>query len=98
MKLLITSALVLASLVSGCSALHATTQESTAQESRSQEAKSASSNTDIKKPKNIIYLIGDGMSMAHISAYRYFKNSSASHLGLGNQPIPTTLFDDHFVG
>ena len=88
MKLLITSTFVLASLVSGCSALHATTQES----------RSASPKNDVKKPKNIIYLIGDGMSMAHISAYRYFKNSSASHLGLGNQPIPTTLFDDHFVG
>jgi len=50
------------------------------------------------QPKNIIYLIGDGMSMAHLSAYRYFKNSNAQHVGLGDKHVPVTLFDRYFVG
>lgn len=50
------------------------------------------------KPKNIIYMIGDGMGMAHLTAYRHYKNSTKDSIGLGDQPVPTTLFDQHFVG
>ena len=50
------------------------------------------------KPKNIIYMIGDGMSMSHLTAYRHFKNSSASHVGLGDKKIPKTLFDQYIGG
>lgn len=51
-----------------------------------------------EKPKNIIYMIGDGMSMSHLTAYRHFSNSSSSHIGLGHKKIPETLFDQYFVG
>ncbi len=43
-------------------------------------------------------MIGDGMGMAHLTAYRHFKNSNKEELGLGDKPVPTTLFDQHFVG
>ena len=50
------------------------------------------------KPKNIIYMIGDGMGMAHLTAYRHYKNSDSKHIGLGDKQVPKTLFDEHFVG
>ena len=50
------------------------------------------------KPKNIIYMIGDGMGMAHLTAYRHYKNSTKQSIGLGAQAVPQTLFDQHFVG
>lgn len=50
------------------------------------------------KPKNIIYMIGDGMGMAHLTAYRHYKNSTKEKIGLGDKAVPTTLFDDYFVG
>jgi len=56
------------------------------------------SKKDTSKPKNIIYLIGDGMGMAHISGYRHYKNSSDKHIGLGDKAVPKTLFDEYFVG
>lgn len=52
----------------------------------------------VSKPKNIIYMIGDGMGMAHLTAYRHYKNSTASKIGLGDQAVPKTLFDKNFVG
>ncbi|MBU2917036.1 alkaline phosphatase [Psychrosphaera sp. F3M07] len=51
-----------------------------------------------KLPKNIIYMIGDGMSMAHLTAYRHYVNSSEQHVGLGNKVVPQTVFDKYFVG
>lgn len=51
-----------------------------------------------KLPKNIIYMIGDGMSMAHLTAYRHYVNSSVSTIGLGNHDVPQTVFDKYFVG
>jgi alkaline phosphatase len=59
---------------------------------------SSTTETIETKPKNIIYLIGDGMGMAHLSGYRYYKNSSSEHVGLGDKQVPQTLFDKHFVG
>ncbi|NVK25835.1 MAG: alkaline phosphatase [Gammaproteobacteria bacterium] len=61
-------------------------------------ALTACSEKTVQKPKNIIYMIGDGMSMAHLTAYRHFSNSNANHIGLGDQKIPTTLFDQYLVG
>lgn len=43
-------------------------------------------------------MIGDGMGMAHLTAYRHYKNSSKDVIGLGDKAVPTTLFDQHFVG
>ncbi|NTS78428.1 alkaline phosphatase [Catenovulum sp. SM1970] len=45
-----------------------------------------------EKPKNIIYLIGDGMGPGYISAYRYYKNQVA------DQTLSPTLFDQYLVG
>ena len=60
----------------------------------------SSTNTEVapKTPKNIIYLIGDGMGMAHVTGYRYYKNSTKDKVGLGDKKVPQTLFDKHFVG
>lgn len=44
-------------------------------------------------PKNIIIMIGDGMGVAHTSAYRYYKNERAK-----DGSIATTELDDIFVG
>ncbi|MCM3316432.1 alkaline phosphatase [Rummeliibacillus stabekisii] len=53
------------------------------------EAKSSSKKTT---PKNVIFLIGDGMGNSYTSAYRYLKNSSNSKFK--NQ----TSFDRYLVG
>lgn len=59
---------------------------------------SSTTNQAPTKPKNIIYLIGDGMGMSHVTGYRYYKNSDKTNVGLGDKPVPQTLFDKHFVG
>lgn len=43
-------------------------------------------------------MIGDGMGMAHLTAYRHYKNSTKDEIGLGNKPVPKTLFDEYFIG
>lgn len=45
------------------------------------------------KPKNIIFMIGDGMGPNYLAAYRYFKHG----YGL-NARTASTLFDDLWVG
>lgn len=42
-------------------------------------------------PKNIIYMIGDGMGPAYLTAYRYYLNQ-------GERPVSPTLFDQLLVG
>lgn len=42
-------------------------------------------------PKNIIYMIGDGMGPAYLTAYRYYVNQ-------GERPVSTTIFDQLLVG
>lgn len=44
------------------------------------------------QPKNIIFLIGDGMGNSYTSAYRYYKNSSSSKF------MKRTAFDPYLVG
>ncbi len=44
------------------------------------------------KPKNIIYIIGDGMGPAYTSAYRYYKDNPSTG------EIETTVFDRLLVG
>lgn len=43
------------------------------------------------KPKNIIYLIGDGMGIAATTSYRYYKNRNS-------EVIEPTIFDNLLVG
>lgn len=46
----------------------------------------------VKKPKNIIMVVGDGMGPAYTAAFRYFKdNPDTKH-------IEKTVFDDIFMG
>ena len=42
-------------------------------------------------PKNIIYMIGDGMGPAYLTAYRYYLNQ-------GERPVQQTIFDQLLVG
>lgn len=42
-------------------------------------------------PKNIIYMIGDGMGPAYLTAYRYYLNQ-------GERPVEQTIFDQLLVG
>lgn len=50
------------------------------------------------QPKNIIYLIGDGMGIAHTTAYRYYKASKESLATGDKTTIAQTVFDKHLVG
>ncbi|ABV35709.1 putative alkaline phosphatase [Shewanella sediminis HAW-EB3] len=43
-------------------------------------------------PRNIIYLIGDGMGPAYTSAYRYYSDNPDT------KPVEKTIFDDLLVG
>lgn len=47
---------------------------------------------DNTAPKNIIFLIGDGMGNSYTSAYRYYKNKSTT------QFVNRTSFDPYLVG
>lgn len=42
--------------------------------------------------KNIIFMVGDGMGMAYVTAHRYMKNNPATVV------MEETEFDKHFVG
>ncbi|HPR81869.1 MAG TPA: alkaline phosphatase, partial [Enterococcus sp.] len=51
----------------------------------------APTETTQEQPKNIIFMIGDGMGVSYTSAYRYFKE--------GKEKIaPDTAFDRYLVG
>ncbi|WP_348729363.1 alkaline phosphatase [Rheinheimera texasensis] len=43
-------------------------------------------------PKNIIYMIGDGMGPAYLSAYRYYMDDPAT------KAVEATIFDELWVG
>ncbi|XQF93957.1 alkaline phosphatase (plasmid) [Pseudoalteromonas espejiana] len=43
-------------------------------------------------PKNVIYMIGDGMGPAYTTAYRYFKDDPTT------KQIETTVFDAILTG
>ena len=43
-------------------------------------------------PKNIIYMIGDGMGPAYLSAYRYYQDNPAT------KKVETTIYDELWVG
>jgi alkaline phosphatase len=43
-------------------------------------------------PKNIIYMIGDGMGPAYLSAYRYYQDNPATKV------VETTIYDELWVG
>jgi alkaline phosphatase len=43
-------------------------------------------------PKNIIYMIGDGMGPAYLSAYRYYQDNPAT------KAVETTIYDELWVG
>lgn len=45
------------------------------------------------KPKNIIFMIGDGMGPNYLAAYRYFKHGDSIAGSVGS-----TVFDEHWVG
>ncbi|WP_342387795.1 alkaline phosphatase [Salinicoccus bachuensis] len=47
---------------------------------------------DTDTPKNVIYLIGDGMGVTYNTAYRYYKNGGFS------EDMVDTEFDHHLVG
>lgn len=46
----------------------------------------------LPKVKNIIFMVGDGMGMAYVTAHRYMKNNPATVV------MEETEFDKHFVG
>lgn len=45
------------------------------------------------KPKNIIFMIGDGMGPNYLAAYRYFKHGDSVV-----DSVNATIFDEHWVG
>lgn len=50
-----------------------------------------SSTAAIAAPKNVIYMIGDGMGPAYLTAYRYYQNT-------GERPVANTIFDEMLKG
>lgn len=75
--------------IASCLALGAVVSTNVLAESSDKKAKVA---TTENHPKNIIFLIGDGMGVSYTSAYRYFKEE-------GNHKIaPSTAFDHYLVG
>lgn len=43
-------------------------------------------------PKNVIYMIGDGMGPAYLSAYRYYQDNPAT------KAVESTIYDELWVG
>ena len=43
-------------------------------------------------PKNIIYMIGDGMGPAYLAAYRYYQDDPTT------KKVESTIFDELWVG
>lgn len=43
-------------------------------------------------PKNVIYMIGDGMGPAYVAAYRYYMDDPAT------KPVESTIYDELWVG
>lgn len=52
----------------------------------------SSSLAHAEAPKNIIYMIGDGMGPAYTTGYRYFKDDKSTKY------VERTIFDELFVG
>lgn len=52
----------------------------------------ANSNTTNLIPKNIIFIVGDGMGPAYTTAYRYYKDNP------NTEEVEKTVFDRHLVG
>lgn len=48
-----------------------------------------------KMPKNIIFMIGDGMGFSYLSAYRYYRHASQKNIFIHTEK---TLFDKILVG
>lgn len=46
-------------------------------------------------PKNIIYMIGDGMGPAYLTAYRYYQHNTEHGTA---RPVTNTIFDDLLTG
>lgn len=49
-------------------------------------------------PKNIIYMIGDGMGPAYLTAYRYYQHQVMHGTEAKQHPVANTIFDDLLTG
>lgn len=49
-------------------------------------------------PKNVIYMIGDGMGPAYLTAYRYYQHQLTFGADAANKPVANTIFDDLLTG
>lgn len=49
-------------------------------------------------PKNIIYMIGDGMGPAYLTAYRYYQHQVIHGNEARQHPVANTIFDDLLTG
>lgn len=49
-------------------------------------------------PKNVIYMIGDGMGPTYLTAYRYYQHQVVYGAEARTQPVANTLFDDLLKG
>ncbi|GAB2990126.1 alkaline phosphatase [Psychrosphaera aestuarii] len=47
---------------------------------------------NVNQPKNIIFMIGDGMGVAHTTSYRYFSDNKSTKV------VERTVFDELLVG
>ncbi|MBI5974404.1 alkaline phosphatase [Staphylococcus canis] len=59
-------------------------------EAQSQDTVAAYGNT--KNPKNVIFMVGDGMGPSFNTAYRYFKDNPDT------KEMESTVFDDYIIG
>ncbi|WP_251517824.1 MULTISPECIES: alkaline phosphatase [Staphylococcus] len=83
----LTSAIVLGSAFGGAQTIHA-----------SAGGQAPGNDSDVtymgntKNPKNVIFMVGDGMGPSYNSAYRYFKDKPET------KEMEKTAFDDYLVG
>lgn len=49
-------------------------------------------------PKNVIYMIGDGMGPAYLTAYRYYQHHVIHGAEARKQVVANTIFDDLLIG
>lgn len=57
-----------------------------------------SSTSVFAAPKNVIYMIGDGMGPAYLTAYRYYQHQVIHGTEARKQPVANTIFDDLLIG
>lgn len=86
------SKVTLASTLMASSLFATSSANAEEQKSTTEEKKEAAVYGNTENPKNIIFMVGDGLGPSYNSAYRHFADNPDT------KEVERTAFDDHFVG